>query len=463
MSRSPEGVMALPARSGFRGWNRTQIYMLVLLVLLNMSNYLDRGVISILQEPIKQDLKLQDWQLGMISGPAFALLYSIAGIPVARIADRSNRITVLSIALAIWSGMTAACGLAVGFTHLVIARLGVGAAEGACTPTSHSLVADLFEPRQRGLALSVLTTSIPIAQLMAPLIGGVVAMTWGWRTAFVVVGLPGLVLALVIWLTAKEPRHAPGAAKVASPGKFFADMRKLLAKRDFRWLFVASAFMGASITATNLFTASYFLRQFHLSLAQVGALMAAGLGVAGLAGTFIGGWIGDRFAGTYGRSYPWACAIGAGLASILFVIVFTRASWQWAIPFLLLANIATDFKNGPNSAAAQNMAPPEMRATTSAVLMVAVIAIGATFGPMMLGAVSDVFGARAFPDALGNFSAMCPGGKPSPNAAANIGKACEIAAAAGLRTAMLVPCATYMCAALCFYLSGRAITEPLEK
>ncbi len=468
MSSSPDIIAPAAAvagaaapRKGMLGWNRAQIYVLLLLVLLNISNYLDRGVISILQEPIKHDLKLQDWQLGMISGPAFALLYSLSGVPVARIADRANRITVLSIALAMWSAMTAACGLAGSFLHLVVARVGVGAAEGACTPTSHSLVADMFEPRQRGLALSMLTTSIPLAQLMAPLIGGVIAMNYGWRTAFVVVGLPGIAIALVMWLTVKEPRHA-AVVQAPKPGSFFVNMRKLLAKRSFVWLFAASAFMGASVTGTNLFTASYFLREYHLTLTQVGLVMAVGLGLAGLTGTFLGGWIADRFAGSHGRSYPWTCGVGAAFAGLFFVIVYTRDDWRWALPFLLLANIFTDFKNGPNTAAAQNMSPPEMRSTTSAVMMVAVIAIGATVGPLMIGTLSDIFGARAFPDALGHFPTICPGGKPLPGAAEAVGKACASASAAGLRTALMAPCVTYILASLCFYMSGRTIKEPLE-
>ncbi|RHW19245.1 MFS transporter [Sphingomonas gilva] len=462
MSSSPEVTAAEPARTGWRMWTRTQVYVLLLLMLLNMSNYLDRGIISILQEPMKHDLGLQDWQLGMISGPAFALLYSVAGIPIARFADRSNRITLLSIALAVWSTLTAVCGLATSFAHLVLARIGVGAAEGACTPTSHSLIADTFEPRQRGLALSILTTSIPVAQLIAPLIGGVVAMTLGWRAAFVIVGLPGLALALLLWLTVRDPRHA-AKAEPAQPRNFFADMRTLFAKRSFFWLFVASAFMGMSITATNAFTASYFLRQYHFTLAEVGALMAAGLGIAGLTGTFLGGWMADRYAGSHGRSYPWTCAFGAVLASLFFVIVFTADNWLLAIPFLLLANISTDLKNGPNTAVAQNIAPPGMRSTTSAVMMLAVVAIGATLGPLIIGTVSDIAAARAFPDLLGDFVAMCPGGKPIAGGAASLGEACAAASAQGLRTALLIPCVTYVLAGASFYMCGRVIEEPLEK
>src|SRR5690606_14196598 len=155
----------------------------------------------------------------------------------------------LAIALAIWSTMTALCGAASSFIHLVLARIGVGAAEGACTPSSHSLIADIFPPRQRGIAMSLLTTSIPVAQLLAPIIGGVVAMKWGWRVAFFVVGLPGVVLATVVFLTMKEPRESGGGVRAPSRSSFLADLKLLLENRAFVWLFVASAFMGQSITS----------------------------------------------------------------------------------------------------------------------------------------------------------------------------------------------------------------------
>jgi MFS transporter, Spinster family, sphingosine-1-phosphate transporter len=235
--------------ASIRSWTPTQIYSLGLLILLNLSNYLDRTIVGILQQPMKDELRLEDWHLGVISGPAFALFYSLAGVPIARLAERVNRVTLISCALAIWSAMTALCGAAASFAHLVLARIGVGAAEGACTPCSHALVSDIFPPRQRGFAMSLLTTSIPIAQLLAPIIGGYVAMTWGWRAAFAVVGLPGVVLAAVIFFTMKEPREQPGSTHVRTHSSFFADMKLLLGNRAFVWLFVASAFMGQSITS----------------------------------------------------------------------------------------------------------------------------------------------------------------------------------------------------------------------
>ncbi len=461
----PRDAPTAPAR--LPRWTGMQIWVLVLLVLVNISNYLDRGVIAILQEPIKADLKLADWQLGMISGPAFAILYSLVGIPAARIADKTNRITLLAIALTVWSGMTALCGMAGNYLHLVFARLGVGAGEGACTPVSHSLVSDTFPPQQRGMALAILTTSIPIAQLFAPLIGGVIAMTYGWRTAFFVVGLPGIVVAILLRLTLREPRNDPANMLVsrerAGSGRFLDDMRLLLANRAFVWLWFGATFLGQAIGATNVFTASYFLRQYHLTLAQVGAVTAVGLGVAGLVGTFVGGYLADRYAGVYGRSYPLICAIAATGAGCMFFVTFTRPDWQTAVVFLLLANIMNDLKNGPIYAAVQNLAPGHMRSTATAIIMVGVIVLGTGLGPLLVGVVSDIGAKGHFPDVYGPYLATCPGGKPLPGAAAALATACADASAAGLRAGLLTACATYALAAPCFVMAALKIREPLPQ
>lgn len=465
MEPTPHGSAGREASK--RLWSPLQIWVLFLLVLVNISNYLDRGVLSILQEPIKRDLLLADWQLGLISGPAFALLYSVSGIPAARIADKLNRVTVLSIAITIWSGMTAMCGAASNFVQLALARIGVGAGEGACTPVSHSLVSDHFPPQQRGMALSVLTTSIPIAQLMAPLIGGVIAMQYGWRTAFVVVGLPGVLVALLLRLTLREPRHDMTnplvTRKIQGSGKFLDDIKLLVKNRSFVWLWFGATFLGQAVGATNVFTASYFLRQYDLTLAQVGAMMAAGLGAAGLVGTFAGGWLADRYSGDYGRSYPFMCAVAATGAGLMFAVVFTSTSWQLALGFLLLANIMGDMKNGPVYASVQNMSPPHMRSTATAVILIGVIALGTGMGPMIVGLVSDSVAASSFAPSLGPYSVSCPGGKPLAMASADLGEACAQASAAGMRAGLLAACLAYAAAAPCFLMSARAVRDPLHK
>lgn len=458
-----DAVGAVTPRSPSRSWRPYQLYVLLMLVLVNTSNYLDRGIVAILQQPMKQDLALTDWQLGMISGPAFALLYSAAGIPIARWADRGDRVTILSLALSVWSLMTAACGLAQSYTALLLSRLGVGAGEGACTPTTHSLISDYFDARQRGMAMAVLTTSIPIGQLIAPLLGGFIAQTWGWRTAFFAVGLPGLLLAVLFRLTVREPRRSPTATKAAPRARttFWTDARKLFGNRAYLFLFIASSFLGQGITSTNSFTATYFIREHGLSLKEAGLVTAAGLGLAGLTGTFLGGFLADRFAGRYGRSYPIVCGVGAGLAAILFLFAYRLPELGGAVAFLLAANVATDLKNGPNFAAAQNMTPPEMRATASAVMMFGAIVLGGGVGPIIVGSLSDIFAAQAFPASLGQFSQVCPGGRAAAGAAAEVARACAQASADGLRSALVAPCVSYALASVFFILSGLSIRNKL--
>ena len=192
-------------------------YVLAVLVLVYVVNFVDRQVFSILIEPIKADIDLSDTQLGFLGGVAFAFFYTIAGIPIARWADRGNRVTIVTLALVIWSGMTALTGLARGFGSLMIARIGVGIGEAGCSPPIHSLISDYFPPERRATALSIYALGIPIGAAIGTLAGGWIGQYYGWRTAFLVVGLPGLAIAVLVKLTLREvPRgHSEGAEAVA--------------------------------------------------------------------------------------------------------------------------------------------------------------------------------------------------------------------------------------------------------
>jgi len=456
-----ESAGATPRRGG--GWRPFQIYALALLTLVTTFNYFDRSILGILQEPIKAEMRLSDWQLGLLSGPAFALFYSFVGVPVARIAERVHRGKLLAIALAIWSGMTAVCGLAQNYVHLVLGRMGVGMGEGACSPSAHSLLSEYFAPRQRALAMSVLSTSIPIAGFTAPLIAGAIAQDHGWRIAFIVCGLPGVAVGLLLWLTLKDPRTSEAAAPGA-PARptFLADIKWLATTPAFVFLFLGSAFMGMALGGTNVFSASYLLREFGLTLKTAGIVMALGLGVAGLLGTFIGGYMADRFAGDRGRAYVLVPGIGAGLAAVFFLIAFTRESWPVAAAFLIIANVCTDLKNGPNYAVVQNLVPPHMRATGSAVLLFGVTVVGTASGPVIVGGLSDIFAAADFPSAQGTFASGCPGGRAAAGAAPETAAACTAASAAGIKAGLMIASSIYVLAMGCFFLSARTIRLRLD-
>lgn len=458
-----EAQVETSAESGLRStgtrWKPYQIYVVLLLLLVTVCNYLDRIILGVLQEPIKRELALTDWQLGLLSGPAFALFYSVAGIPIARLAERINRAGLLAFVVAFWSAMTAFCGLSQGFIQLLLARVGVGMGEGGCIPISHSLLADNFSMRQRGVVMSVVSTAPSLATIMAPIVGGLVAQHYGWRVAFLTVGLPGMLLAVLVWLTLKEPRAQSQAAIVKSDrpkGSFISDFKWLLANRAFVWVFIGGAFIGLAYNGATVFTVSFMIRSHGLTLAQAGGVLGLS-GMVGLIGTFIGGLAADRFADDRGRSYVLVPAIGGALTCLFYVLAFTQSNWAIGMPLLLAASVAYNLKNGPMYAAVQNIVPGTMRATGAAVFMFGATVVGSMIGPLLAGGISDTVAGRRFPAALGRFEAMCPGGHPPKGASAAIGDACAAASAAGLQTALVTVSFGFVLAAVFLVLASRSL------
>lgn len=432
-------------------WRPYQIWLLTVLVLVSICNTMDRGIVSLLQEAIKNDLRLSDAQLGMISGPAFALFYSIAGLPVARLAERANRPNMLAIAVAFWSTMTMLCGLATSFIQLALLRAGVGIGEGGANPISHSLVGDQFSARQRGVAMSILSAATPISGIVIPLTAGLIAHYYGWRTAFMVAAIPGLILAVVLKLTVREPRI--DAKLTRAPTRFGVDFGWLIRNRAFVFVFLAAAFNGIGIQGTGIFSTSFLIRNHGLDLAQAGTVMGV-FGVVGLTGTVIGGYCADRFSDANGRSYVLVPAVGALLSFVFYMIGFRLTAFVPALVALTLANFATDLKNGPNFAAVQNIVPSRMRATAAAMFFLAATVVGVAIGAGLVGAMSDIAATRHF---VGDYAALCPGGRAATGAAATLKAACTSASAMGLRTALGILPVTFLFAATFFWLASRTI------
>lgn len=441
------------------GWRPYQIYIVILLLLVTVCNYLDRIIIGVLQEPIKRELSLSDAQLGLLSGPAFAIFYSAAGIPIARLAERINRARLLAFVVAFWSAMTALCGLSQGYVQLLLARVGVGMGEGGCIPISHSLLADNFSMRQRGVVMSVVSAAPSLATILAPIIGGLVAQQYGWRMAFLTVGLPGLLLAVLVWLTLKEPRASGQVAEIKAErpkSTFASDLKWLISNRAFVWVFVGGAFIGLAYNATTVFTVSFMIRSHGLTLAQAGGVLGLS-GMVGLIGTFVGGFAADRLADDRGRSYVLVPAVGAVLTCVFYVLAFTQSDWAIGMPFLLASSVAYNLKNGPMYAAVQNIVPGAMRATGAAVFMFGATVVGAMVGPVLAGGISDMVSSQRFPATLGQFAAMCPGGHAAKGAVAEIGAACATASAAGLKTALVSVSFGFVLAGLFLILASRAL------
>jgi MFS family permease len=421
-----------------RIWTPYQIYVVALILAVTVCNYLDRIVLGVLQEPIKHELHLSDAQLGLLTGPAFALFYSLSGIPAARLAERFNRATLLAAAITVWSGMTALCGLANNFVQLLLYRIGVGAGEGGCIPVTHSLLSDYFSPRQRGFVMSIVSMAPPFASILAPIVGGLVAENWGWRAAFFALGLPGIVLALLAHFTLKEPRAAAAAtAKPPPKGNFIADCKWLMGNKAFVYIFVGGAFVGVANAGIAGFTISFLLRTHELTLSQAGGIVGM-TGVAGLVGAMLGGLLADWFSGKRGRSYALVPALGSGLAAVCFATAFWVDDLRFTVPMLLAAAVAYNMKNGPIYAAVQNIVPSTMRATGAAIFMVGATVVGSTVGPLMTGVISDAIARSRFPEVLGSFSATCPGGRAPEGASEAIAAACAQSSAIGLQSALIL-------------------------
>lgn len=279
-------------------------FVLVMLTIVYAFNFIDRQILVILQEPIKADMGLSDAQLGLLSGFSFALIYVTAGIPIAWLADRSNRRNIVSLALAVWSGMTAISGFAQNYTHLLLARIGVGLGEAGGSPPAHSMISDYFPPEQRGRALSFYSTGIYVGILFGFMFGGVLAESFGWRMAFLLVGIPGVLFALVLWLTVREPvRGGWDQAGEAEQRPSLAETLSLLRNRPSFWyIALACALTSFSSYGIGNFFPSFLIRSHGLGIAEVGVILALVSGLTGALGTYLGAIWGT----------DWACAIPAG-------------------------------------------------------------------------------------------------------------------------------------------------------
>ncbi len=370
-------------------------YALAMLTLVFTLNFLDRQIVTILAEPIKQDLQLADWQLGMMGGLAFALFYTVLGIPIARVADQSsaNRVWIISGALAVWSAMTALCGLAQNFVHLLLARIGVGVGEAGCTPPAHSLIADYVPAEKRASAIALYGLGIPIGTLIAFLAGGWMAQELGWRNAFLLVGLPGLALAAITVLTLREPRRErAGGPAGGAPGATFGEaLKEIATKKSFFHLATAAALISFVGYGFAFFLPSFFQRTHQMNIAEVGFALGIMSGVAGIIGMWLGGQIGDFGAKRDVRLYAWAPALGLIVGAPFFLAAMLHEDATTALWLLAAPTCLNGLWYGPAFAAVQGLVAPRTRAMAAAVLLFIVNIIGLGLGPLVVGLLSDVF------------------------------------------------------------------------
>lgn len=387
-------------------------YALGLLLVIYIFNFLDRQVVTILAEPIKLDLGIADWQIGVLTGFVFAIFYTFLGLPIARLAERSNRVNIIAAAVGVWSVFTMLCGLAANYTLLVLARIGVGAGEAGCSPPAHSLISDYVPAAKRAGALAFYSMGIPLGSLAGMAFGGVVADAFGWRAAFFIAGAPGVVLAILAFLTLPETRKkmARGQTRPAGPSMLDA-VRELKSKKAFWWISIGAAIKAMIAYGHITFYGSFYLRNHAEGLAAISADLEAATGIAlgplgfigmvlglligvfGAAGTWLGGQLADRAARRDIRGYAFVPALATVLMIVPFIGVFVAPSAGLSLALLAIPVLLGSIWYGPVFASAQTLVQPRTRATASAVLLFIINLIGYGLGPVLLGLLSDVLGA----------------------------------------------------------------------
>jgi len=372
----------------------------VLLVLTGVYtfNFIDRQILVILQESIKKDLGLTDTHLGMLTGLTFALFYATLGIPIARYADRSNRRNIVGISLIIWSLMTAVSGLVNNFVQLLIARIGVGIGEAGGSPPSHSIVSDYYPPHKRASALAIYSTGIYIGILFGYMIGGWIDENYGWRMAFFALGLPGVLYAMIVFLTVKEPRRGMSdnrlnnddAIAVRRSKDFLEVLTLLLKKKTFVFISLAAGFNAFVTYGIGNFFAPFLARIHHMETASIGVALGLVVGVGGITGTYAGGYFADRLGKRDIRWYLYV-PILAGLVVVPFSITsFLHGDLTLVLACNAVATFLTAVYMGPSLAVIHNLVDAHTRALASAVFFLILNLIGLGLGPLTIGYISDL-------------------------------------------------------------------------
>jgi predicted MFS family arabinose efflux permease len=454
-------------------------YALTLLVLIYTVNFLDRQIITTVGEAIKNDLKLTDTQMGALGGIFFAFVYTVLGIPIARVADKANRPLVMTLSLAVWSGFTVLSAYARSYAILAVSRAGVGIGEAGCSPTAHSLLADYFPQEKRATALAIYSMGISIGTLLGMAIGGIVAEHYGWRTAFLVAGLPGLIFAVIAILTLREPRSQLAKdvrdQHDADNHISLAIVFSALEQRPTFWLFA----MGGALTsfvsyAHGQFFTPFFLRnhtpeltalagQFGMApapgkapLGFVSLALGLGAGFGGAFGSWLGGVLADKLGAKDVRNY----------ALFPFLVPFVSLPIVWwvagtdqmlpALIVLLIPNIGVGAWWGPVYGSVQTMVPPAMRALSAAVLLFVINMIGLGGGPTAFGITTDLMTNR-YLEGTGLDITAC-------KAAVGAAKAtCAAASAHGIKTTVYLSTAIIPLAMLCFFASRWTIVADMKK
>ncbi len=449
-----------PAPAAFTAGYKRRV--LLLLMVAYSFNAADRSIIAIIGQAMKVDLRLTDTQLGVLAGSAFAALYALSGIPTARLAERCNRVTILSVSLGLWSALTALCALTGSFVQLVLMRVGVGVAEAGCSPSAHSLIGDYYDRAHRTSALGVYSCGISVGYLFVSVVGGYVTLHFGWRAALLAVGLPGVAYALLLKSQVAEPaREAAPGEKI--PGRAFSwrtEFAELAATA--RTLFLnwpaANILAGFILTSfasygTYAFLPAYFKRAFELDYAGIGVVLGLVGSVPVALGILAGGALTDRLARHHPRWYALVPAAGLLLTTPLYLAALLQPQWRAAAWLLSAAGFFQYVALAPSFGTIQNVVAARRRATAAALVFLALNVLALGGGSLFTGMLIDHLAQGSF-HLLGggSFAQACPGGQPVAGSSQLAG-ACAASLVRGTRSGIMVTVCVHAWAAL-HYLAG---------
>ncbi|MGA0605028.1 spinster family MFS transporter [Phenylobacterium sp. VNQ135] len=450
-------------------------YVLNALLLIYILNFVDRGLLSVVAPQMKPELGISDTAFGLLTGFGFALLYTVVGIPLAQFAETRHRVWIMTVCVALWSLMTALCGLAGpitvgslvigGFWILLACRVGVGIGEAGCTPPANSLIADYYPPSRRSTALGYYAMGVTLGGLLANVIGGPVTDAYGWRMAFFVVGLPGLLVAIVFKLTVKEPPRGhsdpPGTVRKAKP-KFSEGLKELAGKPSFWWMTAGAtiaSFCGYGIAS---FQSLFINRSFDLSAGQAAVYINAPVAAAAALGTLATGWLAERMVKRHPNAIAWLPGIGLTASVPFYFLAFTTQNLALCLLGLIIGGgikygyLAAQYTIG------QGVVSAQVRAVSTAILLFVINLLGYGLGPLFIGALSDIL----FRMKVANLGAAeltrhaCEGAARKALGAADQA-VCAVAHPESLQHSMLITSALYAAAGICFFVTCRTLKRDM--
>jgi predicted MFS family arabinose efflux permease len=440
-------------------------YVLAALTFVYTLNFIDRILIGVVAQPIIEEFKLQDWQFGLLSGFGFALMYAIAGLPIARLAERYNRVHIIAASIVMWSAMTALCGIAGSFIMLLIFRVGVGIGEAGCTPPANSILADYFPPRSRARALAVYATGVTLGSVLANLFGGPIAQAFSWREAFLILGIPGIAVGLIIFFSIKEPPRGysdpPGTPKVAALN--VPDTLKLLASKKTYWLNVIAATLVAFVGyGLSNFQAPFFQRAYGLSVGEVAMQISVPLALTASLGTFFAGYLVEKISHRFPSSVAWIAGLFLIISVPIYWIGFSTNSLTMATVAIGVAAFLHYGYLGAQYTICQGVVDARSRATAIAIMLFIVNLLGYGLGPLTIGYLSDMFATGQLAG-TGLTLDLCK--SPEAQLVGQFGKdalgQCAAASAEGLRSSIKAMVSVFLLGGIFFLWASRHMDKDM--